>query len=170
MAYDCCVLTDYESDMDDEGGEGGRGGEGRKKRAEKKSKRPKMTIFDRFRPDELEAGHYTELDNEIRNTDIPERMQLRATPVTSLPEGTADEELEREAEWIFKHGFTKATVSKQDGFTEDECGEWLRKEDTVVEKIKKALDFMRQQFLEVSKAKKKKCPKCICQSQPGSFR
>ena len=72
--------------------------------------------------------------------------------MTSLPEGTADEELEKEAEWIFRHGFTKATVSKQDGFTEDECSDWTRKEDTVVEKIKKALDFMRQQFLEVNKA------------------
>ena len=66
-----------------------------------------------------------------------------------MPEGTAEEELEREAEWIFKHGFTKPTVSKQDGFTEEECQEWQRKEDPVVEKIKKALDFMRQQFLEV---------------------
>ena len=105
--------------MDDDGAGGGRKQRGPK--GEKKSKRPKVTIFDRFRPDELEAGHYTELDNEIRNTDIPERMQLRSTPVTSLPEGTAEEELEREAEWIFKHGFTKPTVSKQDGFTEEEC-------------------------------------------------
>ena len=64
--------------------------------------------------------------------------------MTSLPEGTADEELEKEAEWIFRHGFTKATVSKQDGFTEDECSDWTRKEDTVVEKIKKALDKISQ--------------------------
>ena len=41
------------------------------------------------------------LDNEIRTTDMPERMQLRSTPVTSVPEG-AEEELDREAEWIFR--------------------------------------------------------------------
>ena len=73
-------LTCHDSDMDDDGAGGGRKQRGPK--GEKKSKRPKVTIFDRFRPDELEAGHYTELDNEIRNTDIPERMQLRSTPVT----------------------------------------------------------------------------------------
>ena len=68
-------ISDYESDMDDDGGGGGR--KRSEKRGEKKGKRPTKTIFDAFRPDELEAGHYTELDNEIRNTDIPERMQLR---------------------------------------------------------------------------------------------
>lgn len=47
--------------------------------------------------------------SQIRNTDIPERMQLRDTPVT--PE--KDEKLEEESEWIFKQAFSKPTVSTQ---------------------------------------------------------
>ena len=66
--------------------------------------------------------------------------------MTAVPEGS--DELDREAEWIFKHGFTKATVSRQHGFLPDDCSEWARKPGTV-EKIKKALDFIRMQFHEV---------------------
>ena len=51
------------------------GGERREKR--RRRKRPAKTIFDIFDPYELEKGHYTDLDQEIRSTDIPERMQLR---------------------------------------------------------------------------------------------
>ena len=40
-------------------------------------KKPAKTIFDIFDPFDLEQGHYTDQDQEIRNTDIPERMQLR---------------------------------------------------------------------------------------------
>lgn len=29
-----------------------------------------------FEPSELERGHFTELDNEIRTTDMPERFQV----------------------------------------------------------------------------------------------
>ena len=61
----------------------------------------KMDIFELYEPKELELRHFTDLDNEIRTTDMPERMQLRSTPVTSVPEG-AEEELDREAEWIFR--------------------------------------------------------------------
>jgi hypothetical protein len=39
-------------------------------------------------------------------------------------------------------------VSKQPNFTKDVCSAWVKKTQTT-EKIKKALDFMRQQFLEV---------------------
>ena len=34
-----------------------------------------------YEPAELEMRHFTEQDNEIRNMDIPERMQLRNFPV-----------------------------------------------------------------------------------------
>jgi hypothetical protein len=40
-------------------------------------RKPAKTIFDIFDPFDLEQGHYTDQDQEIRNTDIPERMQLR---------------------------------------------------------------------------------------------
>lgn len=48
---------------------------------------------------------------QVRNTDIPERMQLREVPITAVPEGS--DELEEEAEWIYKQVFCKATTSKQ---------------------------------------------------------
>ena len=54
----------------------------------------------------------------------------------------------REAEWIYKKGFTEPTLTQQRGYLREECEQWKQKTATV-EKIKKALDFMRQQFLEV---------------------
>merc|ERR1711972_1020605 len=113
---------------------------------EKKKKKSKKTIFDIFDPNDLALGHYTDQDHEIRITDIPERMQLRAVPVTAVPEDS--DELDREAEWIYKKGFTKQTLTQQRGYLREECEKWKQKTATV-EKIKKALDFMRQQFLEV---------------------
>ena len=113
---------------------------------EKKKKKSKKTIFDIFDPNDLALGHYTDQDHEIRITDIPERMQLRAVPVTAVPEDS--DELDREAEWIYKKGFTEPTLTQQRGYLREECEQWKQKTATV-EKIKKALDFMRQQFLEV---------------------
>merc|ERR1719206_568490 len=116
------------------------------RRKEKKKRKTAKTIFDIFDPHDLAMGHYTDQDHEIRNTDVPERMQLRQVPVTAVPEDS--DELDREAEWIYKHGFTKPTLTKQMNYMREDCDEWQGKTATV-EKIKKALDFMRQQFLEV---------------------
>eukprot|EP00096_Caligus_rogercresseyi_P013174 TRINITY_DN584_c0_g1_i1.p1 TRINITY_DN584_c0_g1~~TRINITY_DN584_c0_g1_i1.p1 ORF type:complete len:1752 (-),score=659.27 TRINITY_DN584_c0_g1_i1:156-5411(-) len=132
--------SEEEDDYEDE--EGSR----RMKKLKKQKRKSAKSIFEIFEPRELELRHFTDLDNEVRNTDIPERMQLRSIPVSSVPEGS--DELDREAEWIFKYGFIKPTISKQEGYSREECQEWSRKERTV-EKIKKALDFMRQQFHEV---------------------
>ena len=131
-----------DEDMDEDDEERAEAKQRKKMRRKKQTK----TIFDIYEPGELERGHFTKQDNEIRNIDVPERMQLRSVPVTAVPEGS--DELEREAEWIFKHGFIKATVSKQEDFTPDDCSNWERKPGTT-EKIKKALDFMRMQFHEV---------------------
>jgi hypothetical protein len=38
-------------------------------------------------------------------------MQLRDFPVTSVPEGS--DELDEEAEWIYKQAFCKPTISNQ---------------------------------------------------------
>lgn len=110
----------------------------------KKTQRKKVTkksIFDIYEPSELKRGHFTDLDNIIRKTDIPERMQLRDVPITSIPEGSS--ELDDEAEWIFKHAFQKPSITKiqQENYT--------RKPSSAVGKIKKALDFIRNQHLEV---------------------
>ena len=91
---------EYDSDMDADMDDEERQRKKDKKRGRKK-KKPAKSIFELYEPKELELRHFTDLDNEIRTTDMPERMQLRSTPVTSVPEG-AEEELDREAEWIFR--------------------------------------------------------------------
>lgn len=40
-----------------------------------KSKK-KVSILDAYEPSELERGHFTEKDAEIRVTDMPERFQV----------------------------------------------------------------------------------------------
>ncbi|XP_037932436.1 transcription elongation factor SPT6 [Teleopsis dalmanni] len=105
----------------------------------------KKTIFDIYEPSELKRGHFTDLDNEIRKADLPERMQLRNVPVTSVPEGST--ELDDEAEWIYKQAFCKPTVSQQDKNLDSR--DRYKKPSSAVEKIKQALDFIRNQQLEV---------------------
>ena len=55
---------------DDESGVGKR-----RRRARKAPSKP-TSIYDVYEPDELERSHFTEKDNEIRVTDIPERFQV----------------------------------------------------------------------------------------------
>lgn len=47
-------------------------------RAKKKpsKKKTRRSIFDVYEPSELERSHFTEMDNEIRITDVPERFQV----------------------------------------------------------------------------------------------
>lgn len=42
---------------------------------------------------------------------MPERMQLRNVPISSVEEGS--NELDMEADWIYKHAFSKASISNQ---------------------------------------------------------
>ncbi|XP_055642141.1 transcription elongation factor SPT6 isoform X2 [Toxorhynchites rutilus septentrionalis] len=131
-----------ETEVDDEYEEdGGEQSEERSKRPKKQARKrtSKKTIFDIFEPSELKRGHFTDLDNEIRKTDIPERMQLRDVPITPVAEGS--NELEEEAEWIYQQAFCKPPVSNQENYS--------RKSSSAVPKIKQALDFMRNQHLEV---------------------
>lgn len=117
--------------------------EDREKRTKKMSQKKvsKKSIFDIYEPSELKRGHFTDLDNRIRKTDIPERMQLRDVPIQTVPEGSS--ELDDEAEWIFKQAFLKPSISKIQG------DNYSRKQATAIGKIKKALDFIRNQQLEV---------------------
>ncbi|KAK9752693.1 Acidic N-terminal SPT6 [Popillia japonica] len=121
-----------------------------RRRRPKKSQRKKpsrKTIFEIYEPDELKRNYFTDLDNEVRNTDIPERMQLREVPITPVPEDS--NELSEEAEWIYKQAFCKPTVSIQDAHLTAEARERQKKGPQTVGKIKKALEFMRNQQLEV---------------------
>ncbi|XP_045447974.1 transcription elongation factor SPT6 [Melitaea cinxia] len=120
--------------------------EGEKRRTKKgTAKRPsKKSIFEIYEPSELKRSHFTDLDNEIRKTDVPERMQIREVPITPVEEGST--ELEDEAEWIYKQAFLKPPVSKADA---QEARERSRRGSSTVVKIRQALDFMRNQTLEV---------------------
>ncbi|XP_017852674.1 transcription elongation factor SPT6 isoform X2 [Drosophila busckii] len=135
---------DSEGDEYDEDLLGGDEYRAAKKKKPLKKKAPKKTIFDIYEPSELKRGHFTDLDNEIRKTDIPERMQLRQVPVTPVPEGS--QELDDEANWIYRYAFCKQTVSEQE---KADSREKSRKPPTAVNKIKQTLEFIRNQQLEV---------------------
>lgn len=120
------------------------------RRRPKKTARRKATkksIFEVYEPSELKRGFFTDLDNEIRNTDIPERMQIRDVPITAVPDDST--ELDDESEWIYKQAFCKSAVSNTDAHLSSEAREKQRKGPQTIGKIKKALDFMRNQQLEV---------------------
>ncbi|CAB3227158.1 unnamed protein product [Arctia plantaginis] len=131
-------LDEYIEDEEEEGVEKRRTKKGKAKRPSKKS------IFEIYEPSELKRSHFTDLDNEIRKTDIPERMQTREVPITPVEEGST--ELEDEAEWIYKQAFLKSPVSKPDA---QEARERSRRGNSTITKIRQALDFMRNQTLEV---------------------
>lgn len=75
-------------------------------------------------------------------------MQLREVPITAVPEGS--NELDEEADWIYKQAFCKQPISQQG---EKNPGSWetqpTKKPLSTIPKIKQALDFMRNQQLEV---------------------
>nr|XP_031850226.1 transcription elongation factor SPT6-like [Nomia melanderi] len=123
--------------------------EDRPRRSKKhiKKKSTKKSIFEIYEPSELIRGHFTDVDNEIRTTDIPERMQIRSVPLTPTVEGS--DELDLEAEWIYKQAFCQPTISIQDAHLNEEAKERAKKGPQTIGKIKKALDFMRNQSFEV---------------------
>lgn len=101
---------DYEEDEEVEGKE-------RRHRRKERRKPIKKSIYEVFEPSELERGHLTDQDHEIRKSDIPERFQLRQIPVTrTRGEGddrATDKELDQEAKWIYHHAFFKPYISNQ---------------------------------------------------------
>ncbi|KAK1116660.1 hypothetical protein K0M31_018202 [Melipona bicolor] len=123
--------------------------EDRRKRSEKnfKKKSIRKSIFELYEPSELIRGHFTDVDNEIRITDIPERMQIRAVPVIPTAEGS--DELDFEANWIYKQAFCQPTISIQDTHLNEEAKERAKKGPHIVDKIRKVLDFIRNQNFEV---------------------
>ena len=74
-------------------------------------------------------------------------MQLRSVPVTPVAEGS--DEFDLEAKWIYEQAFQRPTISVQDAHLNAEAKERADKPPHTVEKIKKALDFMRNQHFEV---------------------
>ncbi len=97
-------------------------------------------IEDIFEPQELEKNLLTEIDQQIRLEDKPERFQLRSIPVTSEPD---EIELEKEAEWIYSQAFTiKLSISSQEHAQQP-------KPPTVIPRIRDALNFIRNESYEV---------------------
>ncbi|KFU87702.1 Transcription elongation factor SPT6, partial [Chaetura pelagica] len=118
-----------------------------KKAAKKRVSR--RSIFEMYEPSELESSHLTDQDNEIRMTDMPERFQLRSIPVKSAE----DDELEEEADWIYRNAFATPTISLQESCDYLDRGQasssFSRKGPSTIQKIKEALNFMRNQHFEV---------------------
>lgn len=125
------------------------GEEGEGERRKTKKSRPKrgLKASATYEPDALSRAYMTEQDNIIRNMDMPERFQLRQIPVTKAEEP----ELEEEAEWIYKQAFHTHPVSTQTFLDQESAGGYgfNKKGPTMVEKIKKAIDFMRNTHHEV---------------------
>lgn len=117
-------------------------GEGRKK----KGRAAKKSIFELYEPSELERSHLTEMDNEIRNNDLPERYQLRAVPVT----GAEQSEVQEESEWIYHNLYEMPTISKQ-----DKSSSSMRyplggiKPKSVIASIQQVVHFLRNHLQEV---------------------
>uniref|UniRef100_U3I284 Transcription elongation factor SPT6 n=1 Tax=Anas platyrhynchos platyrhynchos TaxID=8840 RepID=U3I284_ANAPP len=109
----------------------------------------RRSIFEMYEPSELESSHLTDQDNEIRMTDMPERFQLRSIPVKSAE----DDELEEEADWIYRNAFATPTISLQESSDYLDRGQaassFSRKGPSTIQKIKEALNFMRNQHFEV---------------------
>ena len=72
-----------------------------KKKAEKSKKVIAKNIV-KFDPTDLEKAHYLPEDEKIKALDIPERFQLRKTPVEPFKN---DEEANEEANWIWSQVF-----------------------------------------------------------------
>ncbi|KAK1331408.1 hypothetical protein QTO34_009362 [Cnephaeus nilssonii] len=109
----------------------------------------RRSIFEMYEPSELESSHLTDQDNEIRATDLPERFQLRSIPVKVAE----DDELEEEADWIYRNAFATPTISLQESCDYLDRGQpassFSRKGPSTIQKIKEALGFMRNQHFEV---------------------
>ena len=142
--------ADYDDEVEEED-EYEEDSEGERRVVKKKGKRRvvKKSIFELYEPSELERNHLTEKDNEIRNVDLPERFQLRSIPVSEASE----EELNNEAEWIFRNAFHINTISVQNpdaDYTDEKHAPIAgRKSVSVVNKIKETLNFIRNKKYEV---------------------
>ncbi|ODN05104.1 Transcription elongation factor SPT6 [Orchesella cincta] len=80
-----------------------------REKKQSRRRRKMKSIYEIYEPHELERAGFTDEDNKIRSTDIPERMQLRSVPITPAN----DDELDEEAEWIYKTAFSKRDAKKE---------------------------------------------------------
>lgn len=139
---------DDEADEDDYEEDGEEGERPTRRKKSNKRKPVRKNLQDIYEPCELERSHLTEVDNEIKVADLPERFLLRGVPV--IP--TEDETLiDDESEWIFKQCFSNPTLTKQHKeLGVEECAPIAgAKDGSAVLKIREALKFIRKDTLEV---------------------
>ncbi|CAH8510288.1 Transcription elongation factor SPT6, variant 2 [Schistosoma haematobium] len=118
--------------------------EGSKARRSKHRRAPSNLVMDDrvyelFDPSDLERAYYSQADERIRKTDVPERFQLRQVPVKYIDSCSATytqdlQELSDEAEWIYRHAFKEDAEYKPPG---------------VIPKILESLKLMREFLFEV---------------------
>lgn len=146
--FDYDEINNYDENGDfDEEEEYGEGEEISERAVKKKKKRStKKSIFELYEPAELERSHLTEFDNEIRNTDLPERFQLRAVPVTNC----SAEEIKEEANWIYRELYSTPKLTCQSS-NDSSLKEPLAgyKQSSVVGNIQQVLNYIRNEFCEV---------------------
>lgn len=135
---------EYEEEEEEEGGSRIR----KKTKAKKKSSR--KSIFEVYEPAELEKSFLQEKDKKITNADLPERFQLRSTPVTTAD----DAEIEEEADWIYLNAFSQPAITSQVSDASQNIGQEKqpiagKKPPTAVPKIRETLKFIRNQSREV---------------------
>ncbi|CAH8528420.1 unnamed protein product [Dicrocoelium dendriticum] len=95
-------------------------------------------VYELFDPSDLERAYYSQADERIRKTDIPERFQLRQVPIQVIDPGSPTynqdlQELSDEANWIYRHAFKE---------------EHEYKPVTVIPKIVETLKLLRESLFE----------------------
>ncbi|KAJ2844402.1 Transcription elongation factor spt6, partial [Coemansia brasiliensis] len=97
-------------------------------------------LEDVFEPAELEAKMMTQRDEEIRTTDIPERMQMRAASSDML-RPLSEEEIEEETTWVMRQ--LNVRLARQEAQREHR----REKDGDIEEDVFRQADFTNEQFL-----------------------
>ncbi|KAI8320157.1 hypothetical protein GQ54DRAFT_225732 [Martensiomyces pterosporus] len=118
------------------------------------------TLADVFEPAELEAKMMTQRDEDIRTTDIPERMLMRASGAEALRSLTEDE-IEEETTWVVRQLHTwlvrQASIKSRSSshYNNNSSGGWgsggdnayTQEPDHEVPSLFKQADFINERFL-----------------------
>ncbi|KAJ1807265.1 Transcription elongation factor spt6, partial [Coemansia sp. RSA 2598] len=110
------------------------------------------TLAEVFEPAELEAKLMTQRDEDIRATDVPERMQLRATGRESL-RPLSEDEIEEETTWVVRQLHAWLSRHAAEGWDSANGEEPFSQADFINERFLAAvlsvLKLLSQDFLEV---------------------
>ncbi|KAJ2746430.1 Transcription elongation factor spt6 [Coemansia sp. BCRC 34301] len=112
------------------------------------------TLADVFEPAELEAKMMTQLDDDIRTLDIPERIQMRAAGSAEALRALSDDEINEEATWIIGKLHRWQTRMRELRGEDGESGELLFKQaeffsERFLAGVLEVLKHMSHDFYEV---------------------